>query len=117
MLLILAKKYWMEILVVLAVTITYGYIKHLKNENDGLVSKVEQLKGEKAQYAYALNFQNEAIVSNKADYDRKSKQLPTVLKEIDIQYKTKHETIYQWRDDNETNDCNESMRYLDSFQF
>ncbi|HET8689322.1 MAG TPA: hypothetical protein VFM18_22155 [Methanosarcina sp.] len=51
----------------------------------------EKLKNERDQYKTALEFQNAQILSQKADYEAKLKELPTEIEKI----KTRYVTIYQ----------------------
>lgn len=111
------KKYWFEIMIVAGALMVLGYIKYqnveinsLEKDKLVLQSKINEQKG-------FILAQNIAITSNKADYEEKLKQFPTVIKEINTRYKTQYETIYQWRDHNETHDCNSSMQYLNNYQF
>lgn len=114
---LLLKKYWFEIMIVVGALVVLGYIKYLVNENGNLEKDKQVLQAEKAQYVYALKFQNSAILQNKSDYDEAIKKLPTVVHDINTKYKTQYETIYAWRDHNETHDCNSSMQYLNTYQF
>lgn len=115
--LMMLKKYWMEIAIVLALTLAYGYIKSLIHEKVKLEDENALLRSRMSEKEAYITAQNIAIEANKVEYLKNLNRLPTVIKEIETQYKTKYQTIYEWRDSNETNDCNESMRYLDSFQF
>lgn len=117
MFLFLVKKYWVEFAIIACILIVLGYIKYLKNDiNDGLntIDKLQSKVNEKQAYITA---QNIAIESNRADYKAGLERLPTVLHDINTKYKTQYETIYAWRDHNETHDCNSSMQYLNNYQF
>lgn len=114
---LLLKKYWFEIMIVVGVLMVLGYIKYLGNvigslEKDKLVLQSEV--NEKKAYITA---QNIAIELSSVEYEAALNRLPTVLHDIDTRYKTQYQTIYQWRDHNETNDCNSSMQYLNTFKF
>lgn len=113
----LIKKYWFEIMIVVGALMVLGYIKYLgiiisELENDKIV--LQSRVKEKQAYITA---QNIAIESSRADYDMALERLPTVVHDINTKYKTQYETIYAWRDHNETHDCNSSMQYLNAYQF
>jgi hypothetical protein len=114
---LLLKKYWAEIMIVIGALMVLGYIKYLRNEIDSLEkdkivlqSKVNEVRG-------YLKAQNMIIESNRVDYETRINRLPTVLHDINTKYKTQYETIYAWKDHNETHDCNSSMQYLNTYQF
>lgn len=117
MFLILIKKYWFEIAIALMVIAVLGYINVLNNEIESLEKDKLVLQSEvNAKKAYIIS-QNISIALNRADYKAAMDRLPTVLHEIETRYKTQYQTIYQWRDNNETHDCNSSMQYLNAFNF
>lgn len=110
MFLLILKKYWISILggaLIIGMLIYIGFLR----------LEVKAEKAEKEQYKYALSFQNEAIIKNKSDYDEAIKKFPTVLETIDVRYKTQTQIIYAWKDNNETSDCNDSLNYLNTYQF
>lgn len=114
---LLLKKYWFEIMIVIGALMVLGYIKYLGNEIDSLEkdklvlqSKVNEVRG-------YLKAQNMIIESNRVDYETRIKRLPTVLHDIETRYKTEKIPVIQWRDHNETHDCNSSMQYLNTYQF
>lgn len=115
--LILFKKYWWELALVLLVTAFMGYIKHLGNVVENLEKDKLVLQSEVNEVRGYLKAQNMIIESNRVDYETRINRLPTVLHDINTKYKTQYETIYAWRDHNETHDCNSSMQYLNTYQF
>lgn len=113
----LIKKYWFEIMIVVGVVMILGYIKYLGNEiNKGIDENAKLQSIIREQKAY-LTAQNIMVEANRADYQAALKRLPTVLHEIDTKYKTEYQTIYAWRDNNETHDCNSSLDYLNRYKF
>lgn len=113
----LIKKYWLEISEALFISIIAGYIIFIHYENKSLVKDKQVLQSElNASRAY-INAQNAIILQNKSDYDEAIKKLPTTLKTIDTRYQTVYTTIEKWRDKNVSTDCNDSLDYLNRFQF
>ena len=110
MFLFLLKKYWFEVVEVLVILSSLFYIYYLRNE----VALQEAKVREKQAYITA---QNMLIKSNRVDYETRINRLPTVLHEIETRYKTEKIPVIQWRDKNETHDCNSSMQYLNTYQF
>lgn len=94
----------------LTIYIQYTHNKSL--EKDLSISRLET-----SRYKQVLAIQNAQILKNKSDYDEAIKKLPTVLKTIETKYKTQYQTIYQWRDNNETDDCNSSIQLINDFKF
>lgn len=115
--LILFKKYWFEIMIVVGVLMILGYVKYLGNEIKSLEKDKMVLQSKVNENQAYITAQNIAIASNRADYQAALNRLPTVLHDINTKYKTQYEIIYAWRDHNETHDCNSSMQYLNTYQF
>jgi len=114
---ILLLKFWRESLIVLLIISLLLTTWYFKNE---LLSAAEQLQTSQDKVSEVkgyLKAQNMIIESNRADYEIALNKLPTVLHEIETKTKTEYNTIYAWKDSNETHDCNNSMQYLNSFQF
>lgn len=111
------KKYWVEIMIVVGVLMVLGYIKHLGNEIDNGLQKNAKLQSEVSEVRGYLKAQNMIIENNRVDYETRINRLPTVLHEIETRYKTEKIPVIQWRDKNETHDCNSSMQYLNTYQF
>lgn len=110
-------KFWRESLILLLIISWSCTTWYLKNDNNQLLSKAEQLKREVREVRGYLSAQNMIIENNRANYEIAINRLPMVLKSIDTKYKTEVVTIEKWRDQNETHDCNSSMQYLNAFVF
>lgn len=117
MVMTLFKKYWFEIMIVVGALMVLGYIKYLGTIISGLEKDKVVLQSKVNEKQAYITAQNIAIASNRADYKAAMERLPTVLHEINTKYKTEYQTIYAWRDHNETHDCNSSMQYLNTYQF
>jgi GTPase involved in cell partitioning and DNA repair len=112
------KKYWLEIVIVLVSGILLAYIKQLHNEISSLNKDKSVLQSKLNESDAYLHVQNATILANQADYNASIAKLPTVLHKIDTKYITKTVEIEKWRDNNETsNDCNDSISYLNNYQF
>lgn len=103
------KKYWFELFVIGYVVMATAMILILQKDKEVLISKLETCNTQ-------LMAQNTLIMQNKADYDEALRKLPIVLTKINTKYKTTYETIYKWRDRNET-DCNDSLAFINHFEF
>jgi GTPase involved in cell partitioning and DNA repair len=114
----LIKQYWLEVVIVLITGVLLSYIEHLNSEILSLKKDNSALQVKLNESEAYLHIQNDIILANKADYNASMAKLPTVLHKIDTKYVTKTIEIEKWRDKNETsNDCNDSMQYLNSYQF
>lgn len=111
------KKYWVEIMIVVGALMILGYVKYLGTIISGLEKDKVVLQSEVSEVRGYLKAQNMIIENNRVDYETRINRLPTVLHEINTKYKTQYETIYAWRDHNETHDCNSSMQYLNNYTF
>jgi hypothetical protein len=115
----LLKRYWMEIVIVLAAGVLLSYIEHLNNEISTLQEDKSVLQAKLNESDAYIRVQNATILANEADYNASMAKLPTVLHKIDTKYITKTVEIEKWREYNETSsdDCNASISYLNSYQF
>jgi hypothetical protein len=118
MYLLFIRKYWLEIAIVLVASVLLVYIKQLNNEILSLNKDKEVLQSKLSESDAYLHVQNATILANQADYNVSIAKLPTVLHKIDTKYITKTIEIQKWRDNNVSqNDCNDSIRYLNNYQF
>ncbi len=113
----LFKKYWFQVMIVVGALMVLGYVKYLGTIISGLENDKVVLESRVKENQAYIMAQNIAIASNRADYKAAMERLPTVLHDINTKYKTEYQTIYAWRDSNETNDCNQSMDFLNRFKF
>jgi hypothetical protein len=118
MYLLFIRKYWLEIVIVLVASVLLAYIKQLNAEISSLNKDKVILQSKLSESDAYLHVQNATILANQADYNASIAKLPTVLHKIDTRYITKTVEIEKWRDNNETsNDCNDSVSYLDNYKF
>jgi hypothetical protein len=118
MYLLFLRKYWLEIAIVLVASVLLAYIKQLNNEISSLNKDKSVLQSKLSESDAYLHVQNATILANQADYNASIVKLPTVLHKIDTKYITKTIEIQKWRDNNETsNDCNDSISYINHYQF
>jgi hypothetical protein len=118
MYLLFLRKYWLEIAIVLVASVLLAYIKQLNDEISSLNKDKLSLQSKLNESDTFLHIQNATIIANQADYNASIAKLPTVLHRIDTKYITKTVEIEKWRDNNETsNDCNDSISYLNQFKF
>jgi hypothetical protein len=118
MYLLFIKKYWLEIVIILVVSILLTYIKQLNDEISSLNKDKSVLQSKLNESDTFLHIQNATIIANQAEYNASIAKLPTVLHKIDTKYITKTVEIQKWRDNNVSqNDCNNSVSYLNNYQF
>jgi hypothetical protein len=114
----LIKQYWIEIVIVFIASIMLAYIEQLHNEILSLNKDKSVLQSKLSESDAYIHIQNATILANQADYNVSIAKLPIVLHKIDTKYITKTIEIQKWRDNNETsNDCNDSISYINNYQF
>jgi hypothetical protein len=116
--LMIIKKYWLEIALVLAAGVLVPYINHLHSEISSIEKDNTVLQSKLSESNAYIRVQNAIILANEVDYNASIAKLPTVLHKIDTKYVTKTVEIEKWRDKNDTsNDCNTSIHHLNSYKF
>lgn len=84
----------------------YIYILH---------STIKLERSEAKTVEQALAFQSMLIDENRAEYEAKIAELPKEIIKIKNHYITKYIEIEKWRE--RESDCNESVNYLNNFQY
>lgn len=99
-------RYWREVAIMVLVFVSWS-----------LYQGKELAQSEQSQYKFALDFQNSAILSNKADYERKLAELPKVIEKIKVRYKVIYEELDNWKGDENATDCQNADSYLRSIPY
>jgi len=112
-------KYWRLIAIFLVIVVGVVGVEFLNNKIETLTKDNEVLQSKVAKDEELLAVQNALILQNKSDYDTAVKKLPKTLKVIDTRYKTVYKNIETFKegDRNESNDCNASIVFLNSFTY
>lgn len=112
-------KYWRLIAIFLVIVVVVVGVEFLDNKIETLTKDNEVLQSKVSKDEALLAVQNALILQNKSDYDVAVKKLPTIIKTIDTRYKTVYKNIETFKegDRNESNDCNDSIAYLNTFNY
>ena len=74
--------------------------------------RVRALESERNEFKMALEFQNDALLKDKEEYERKLKELPKEIEKITTRYKVIYEDVDNWKGDINATDCENSYNFL-----
>ena len=102
---VFALQYWRELImasmaIVLAFVLSY------------YPDRVRALESERNEFKMALEFQNDALLKDKEEYERKLKELPKEIEKITTRYKVIYEDVDNWKGDINATDCENSYNFL-----
>ncbi len=107
---IFALQYWRELLMASMAIVLAFVLSYYPN-------RVKALESERNEYKMALEFQNDALLKDKEEYERKLKELPKEIEKITTRYKVIYENIDNFKKDENETDCNASYRFLSTFNY
>lgn len=96
--------------IVLAFFVLYSHGKNLE-------VSLAKMTDDRNQHKQALDYQNDALLKNKADYEAKMKDANKTSVRIQTEYKTRTQYIYQWEKKDENRTCDDAVSMLNRYPF
>lgn len=103
-------EYWRELVMASMAIILAFVLSYYPN-------KVKALEGERNVFEMALEFQNETLLKDKEEYERKLKELPREIEKITNTYKVIYKNIDEWSGDENATDCENARDFLTSHNY
>ena len=103
-------EYWRELTMASMAIILAFVLSYYPN-------RVKALEGERNVFEMALEFQNDALLKDKEEYERKLAKLPKEIEKIKIRYKVIYESIDNWEGDVNATDCENASKFLNSVNY
>ena len=107
---IFVLQYWRELIMASMAIVLAFVLSYYPN-------RVKVLESERNVFEMALEFQNDALLKDKEEYERKLKELPKEIEKIKIRYKVIYEGIDNWEGDINATDCENASKFLHSVNY